>query len=287
MKSLLFKNVKFVFFLLLFCSLLHAQVPQKMSYQVVVRNASNTLVTNSSVRIITSVYRTSIAGLLVYQDWHLVTTNANGLASLEIGVGTNQFGIFSTIDWADGPYFIKTQIDPTGNFSFTIEGSSQLLSVPFALFAEKSNPVNPIFQYSQSGNGIFSTVRNTWVEYIYSTITVAKTGNYLLIFNGNVYNSGTFSGTTFDSKAIVKVENITTSTELISMDATLIDRFYISSTTYYKYQNLQPSRSMVVHFNQGDVLKVYYMQSVDVGVTEPTQSWIAGATSLSITKVGD
>lgn len=271
---------------LMAASSLMAQAPQKMSYQMVVRNASNTLVTNSPVRVITSVYRTSPSGQLVFQDWHLVTTNANGLASFEIGTGTNQFGDFTTIDWSNGPYFLKTEVDPNGNFTFSVVGSSQLLSVPYALFAEKSNPVNPVFQSSESPNAIFTNARNTWVNYPYTNLTVAKSGLYLLTFNGNVINSNTYSGTTFDAKAAVRVFNTTTNAEILVMDATAVDQFYIG-TNYYKYSNLQPSRSLVVRLNQGEVLTVDYMQTILAGATAPTQNWMPAATSLHILKVGD
>lgn len=276
----------YLFFFLLLGFITTAQAPQKMSYQMVVRNASNVLVTNSPVRVITSIYQGSPSGQLTFQDWHLVTTNANGLATFEIGVGTNQFGGFSTIDWSNGPYFLKTEVDPNGNFTFSVVGSSQLLSVPYALFAEKSNPMNPVFQSNESPNAVFANVRNAWVNYPYANLTVAKSGLYLLTFNGNVINSNTYSGTTFDAKAAVRVFNMTTSTEILVMDATVVDQFYIG-TSYYKYSNLQPSRSLVVRLNQGEVLTVDYMQTILAGATAPTLNWMAAATSLHILKVGD
>lgn len=288
MKTELFKIVKTVF-LITVCLSMHAvlaQSPQKMSYQAVVRNASNVLVANSPVRIITSIYRTSASGTLVFQDWHLVTTNENGLATLEIGTGTNQFGTFSTINWANGPYFIKTQIDPTGNFSFTIEGFSELLSVPYALFAEKSNPVNPVFQYSQSGNGFASNARNVYVEYPYVSLTVAKTGRYQLTFNGNVNNNNLYSigNPTYDGNCTVQILNETTANEIFTMEATSIVNY---ASGLYKYVNLQPSRMIVVNLNQGDVIKVRYFQQVMVGATAPTTNWMMGATGISILKVED
>jgi hypothetical protein len=70
------------------------------------------------------------------------TTNTNGLASIEIGVGTVVSGNFSTIDWSNGPYFIKTETDPIGGVSYTITGTSQLLSVPYALYAKSAGSVS-------------------------------------------------------------------------------------------------------------------------------------------------
>ena len=88
------------------------------------------------------------------------TTNVNGLASFEIGGGSLVSGDFSTVDWANGPYFIKTEIDPTGGTTYTITGTSQLMSVPYALYSETSentNPDNLPFVIDIDGN-IYTTV---------------------------------------------------------------------------------------------------------------------------------
>lgn len=117
-----------------------AQVPQKMSYQAVIRNSSNTLVTNTSVGIKISVLQGSSAGTAVYVETHTTATNANGLVSLQIGGGTIVSGTFASINWANGPYFIKTETDPTGGTNYSISGTTELLSVPYALSAGQSSP---------------------------------------------------------------------------------------------------------------------------------------------------
>ena len=125
-----------------------AQAPNKMSYQAVIRNNSNALVTNSAVGMRISILQTSVLGTAVYVETQTPTTNANGLVSIEIGGGTVVSGNFSTIDWTNGPYFVKTETDPTGSTSYSIIGTSQFLSVPYALYAENSGAV--------IGNGFFS-----------------------------------------------------------------------------------------------------------------------------------
>lgn len=112
-----------------------AQAPNKMSYQAVVRNNSNALVTNQAVSMRISILLTSVSGTPVYVETQTPTTNANGLASIEIGGGTVVSGNFASINWANGPYFIKTETDPVGGTNYTITGTSQLLSVPYALYA--------------------------------------------------------------------------------------------------------------------------------------------------------
>lgn len=115
-----------------------AQAPNKMSYQAVIRDASNNLITNTSVGVRVSILQGSSTGTAVYQETHTVTTNINGLVSLEVGAGTVISGTFSSIAWSSGDFYIKTETDPIGGSSYTISGTSQLLSVPYALYAGSS-----------------------------------------------------------------------------------------------------------------------------------------------------
>jgi hypothetical protein len=115
---------------------MYAQSPNKMSYQAVIRNSSNALVTNSTIGMRISILKTSPTGTAVYVETQTPTTNANGLVSIEIGGGSVVSGNFSVIDWANGPYFVKTETDVTGGSNYTITGTSQLLSVPYALHAK-------------------------------------------------------------------------------------------------------------------------------------------------------
>lgn len=117
-----------------------AQAPQKMSYQAVVRNGSNALVSNSPVGVKISVLQGSATGTAAYVETQNVTTNANGLATFQIGNGTVVSGTMAGIDWANGPYFIKTETDPTGGTNYTIAGTSELLSVPYALYSANGTP---------------------------------------------------------------------------------------------------------------------------------------------------
>jgi uncharacterized protein (TIGR02145 family) len=118
-----------------------SQSPEKMSYQAVIRDASNNLVLSKEIGIQISILQGSTTGAAVYVETQEPTTNANGLVSLEIGNGTIKSGSFSTILWDKGTYYLKTEIDVNGGSNYTITGVSQLLSVPYALHAKTADSV--------------------------------------------------------------------------------------------------------------------------------------------------
>jgi hypothetical protein len=122
---------------------LMAQAPQKFSYQTVIRNSGGQLLANQQVGIKISVLQGTENGIVVFAERHTPTTNANGLASLQIGTGTELNGSFSNINWSQGPYFISTETDPNGGTNYTIVSTQQLLSVPYALYAETSGSSIP------------------------------------------------------------------------------------------------------------------------------------------------
>jgi hypothetical protein len=140
-----------------------AQSPQKMSYQAVVRNNDNSLVINQPVGVKITVLQGTDNGNTVYSELFNPNpeTNANGLLTLEIGGGIPVSGTFSEIDWSKGPFFIRTEIDPSGGSNYTVTGTTPLLSVPFALHAHSvendkvddadNDPANEIQQLNLSG----------------------------------------------------------------------------------------------------------------------------------------
>lgn len=146
---------------LILTSNVFAQSPEKMSYQTVIRDASNNLLSNQSVGMQISILQGSASGTAVYVERHFPTTNTNGLVSMEIGNGTIVNGDFSAIDWADGPYFIKTETDLKGGANYTITGTSQLLSVPYALYAKTVTETDPVFNaWDKNYNDLTNTPEN-------------------------------------------------------------------------------------------------------------------------------
>ena len=135
-------NIKktIIFLIGIFCALhILAQPPQKMSYQAVVRDANNQLIVNQQVGVKISILEASPNGFPVFAERHQATTNANGLISLEIGTGvplpTNNL---TTIDWGNNNFYLQCEIDITGGTQYSINGVQQLITVPYAFFAETS-----------------------------------------------------------------------------------------------------------------------------------------------------
>ena len=153
-----------------------AQSPEKMSYQAVIRDASDNLITDTQIGMQISILQGSASGTAVYVETQVPTTNANGLVSLEIGAGTVESGDFATIDWANGPYFIKTETAVEAPLTtYTITGTSQLLSVPYALHAKTAETVT---------GGITETdpVYSAWDKTTGISITesqISDLGNYI------------------------------------------------------------------------------------------------------------
>ncbi|MEI7597664.1 MAG: hypothetical protein WCK02_18095, partial [Bacteroidota bacterium] len=141
-----------------------AQTNQKMSYQAIIRNSNNVLITNTQIGMQISILHGSSTGTLVYSETQTPTTNANGIVAIEIGGSAE----FSAIDWANGSYFIKIETDPTGGVNYTITGISQLLSVPYALHSKTAESISgsisetdPVF-IAHPANGISSINISNW-----------------------------------------------------------------------------------------------------------------------------
>ncbi len=119
-----------------------SQSPEAFKYQAVVRDATNAPLTNQAVGMRLTIQQDSIAGAVVYTETFATSSNDFGLVNLEIGTGTTADD-FTTIDWASGPYFMETALDATGDTSYVVIGASQLMSVPYALYAKTSGNPKP------------------------------------------------------------------------------------------------------------------------------------------------
>jgi uncharacterized protein (TIGR02145 family) len=227
------KNLITLSFAIIISLQIFAQAPHKMSYQAVIRNSSNNLVVSKSIGMQISILQGSSTGTAVYIESQTPTTNTNGLATVEIGTGITVSGNFSTINWANGPYFIKTETDINGGSTYTITGTSQLMSVPYALYANKSdsvkygfdgdynklinkptkvsqlvNDANYISNPNDSDSNPLNEIQSLNVSLLGDTLYISKS-NYVIIpgisaanpkgkmtdIDGNIYNTIVINGT--------------------------------------------------------------------------------------------
>ncbi len=137
--------------MMLMCAVMMAQAPQKMTYQAVVRGSNNALVTNQNVSVRLSILQGTPTGSAIYVETHNVTTNDNGLLTVEVGGGNSNHN-FSQIPWAQGVFYLKSEIDPNGGVNYTVESVQQLLSVPYALYATNAGNV-PAFVMTPTDTG--------------------------------------------------------------------------------------------------------------------------------------
>ena len=113
-----------------------AQIPQSMNYQAIARNSLGAALSHQAIKIRLSIHDGSSTGAIVYQETDTVSTNQFGLFSVYLGSGTVTVGSFGSIVWATGNKYLEVELDPTGGNSFSSMGTTQLLSVPYALYAE-------------------------------------------------------------------------------------------------------------------------------------------------------
>ena len=200
---------------LLLTASVFAQAPQKMSYQAVIRNNSNALITSTPVGMKISILRGSSSGAAVYVETQTPSTNANGLVSLEIGSGTVVTGTFAAINWANGPYFIKTETDPTGGTAYTISGTNELMSVPYALHAKTAD------SFTEVDGSVTNELQ-----------TISRTGTTVTLSNGG----GTFT----DSVGVYTAgTGISITGNVISSTTHTIGESYGGGIVFYVYDGGQ------------------------------------------------
>ena len=147
------KNFLSIIFVSLISTISFGQAPQALNYQAVARTAQGQIIPAQNVNVRFSILDGSITGTSIYQETQSATTNNFGLFTLAIGKGTVVSGTFSTINWGTGNKFLKVEIAADGSGNFQLQGTTQLLSVPYSLYSESTRLV--------AGNAINITNGNT------------------------------------------------------------------------------------------------------------------------------
>lgn len=130
------KALSTVAFILTLLGTVCAQSPAGFNYQGVARDLSGAPIPDQQIQLRIAIIQGAASGLEVYKETHSTTTNALGLFNLQIGSGSVVNGVFSSIDWGSNRHFLQIEIDGEGGSNYQLVGTSQLLSVPYALYAE-------------------------------------------------------------------------------------------------------------------------------------------------------
>jgi len=160
-KFIIMKNKRnLLIVLMLVCMNVYSQSPQSFKYQAVVRDTAGNILDDQNVGLKIDVLQGSSSGTSVYSEEHSATTNQFGLINLEVGGGSILSGDFSTIDWGSDEYFLRFGLDPNGGTSYNSMGTSQLFSVPYALYSETSGDISV---WKKNGNDAYYNEGNVGI----------------------------------------------------------------------------------------------------------------------------
>ena len=244
------KNCIMTICFLIFATGLFAQAPQAFKYQAVARDNSGNLIANQSVGFRISVLQNSPTGTSVYSETHTVASNNLGLVNLDLGAGNPVSGTFSTINWGSGNYFVKVELDVTGGSNYLFMGTSQLLSVPYALHAQTANSIaNDSDAQTLTING--------------STLSISNGNSVTLPSGSTAYTAGSgigINGNVISNTAPNQVVSLT------GNGATTVSgnypNFVISSTDNINDADANPSNELQTLTLNGNILSISSGNSV-------------------------
>jgi hypothetical protein len=246
--------------LLVFClailTFAQAQIPpQAFNYSAVARNAAGQPIATSTIGIKISILKTSTLGTAVYSENHFVNTDAFGLFNLVIGGGAVQSGSMSTIDWSNDNYYLKVGMDATGGTNFLTMGTTQLLSVPYAMHAATAdsiiggivNETDPIFTNSIAA-AITATDTTNWNTDVSATNelqTISISNDTIYLSNGGFVRLPNISGGKTYIELFGDVTNAQADSILIADLGQNTQFVYITGTTQLTSVNLTGVTSLI------------------------------------------
>lgn len=195
------QQFKSILFLLAFCMLAGnsmAQVPQRFNYQGIARDSKGNPLANQPLALKLTVLPASDATVAEYEETQLVTTNEFGLYTLQIGNGTAIVGDMALVKWETGNKYIKVAIDAQGGTNYIDAGTTQLLSVPYAIYADKAGVAKSsetTSNHTTRSGTVSSNVTHVVGDVNYMTkFTATNTiGKSLIFDNGSRVGIGTAS----------------------------------------------------------------------------------------------
>lgn len=224
------KKIALIYLITLLSLISYSQVPGYFNYQAVVRNAEGELILNTNINYRISILEGSITGWSVFEETQLRQTNNYGISNLVIGAGDFVSGDLTAIDWGSNKYYLKVEADITGGDSFVHIGTVQLLSVPYALYANDvankddadADATNEIQDLNLSNDGVLTITNNSAATPINlapyqgtntDSQTLSLSGSNLTITNGN----------TIDVASLVndptnELQNLTLSGDTLSIE---------------------------------------------------------------------
>ncbi len=274
MKKYLFSGVFLLFSMII---LLGQQVPQSFKYQGVARVDQDVVVGQIGLRL--SVHQGTLNGNIVYREAHQTTTNEVGVFSVEAGNGSVISGTFSSIDWGAGPYFLEVELDPAGGSAYVVLGATQIMSVPYALYASKAgsvdgdadqDPQNEIQTVSKSGDvvtlskggGTFSVDDND-ASVTNEIQLLSKSGSNLTLSKGG----GTVNVDDADSNPTNEIQSLSLNGSNLSISnsnsvnlSSIINSIWklSGSTAYYNDGNVSVGSDLLVGDDiNGDKFYIY------------------------------
>lgn len=202
-----------------------AQAPQAFQYQAIARDANGQAITNQQVSFRFSLLSGHVNGTPVYEETHQAQSNSIGLVNLVVGQGQVQSGSMATVNWATGLWFLKTELDPNGGNNYQLSGTTQLLSVPYALYAENSGtpgpqgPPGPAGTTGQSITEVYgtgqlavssSTTTYTLIPGLSTNVNIPANAHVIVSTDGGIQCTGTGNAYSIVDLAIFVDGNIST-----------------------------------------------------------------------------
>ena len=194
MKSVYIMKQCLIFIFILINVSAIGQAPAAISWQAVVRNSSGSPLANQAIRLRFSIRDSVAAGAIQYRETWPVTTNSQGLANVSVGLGTVVSGTMNGVNWGRNAKFMQVEMDTTGGTTFVDMGTTQMMSVPYALFAGSASGSRPVVLTRTTSGLSYTSVS------IGGNVT--STGNEAIIMRGVCVD-------TSKSPTISSIKNIT------------------------------------------------------------------------------